>query len=122
MNDTSATFDWVAGDLGRRSQMSRLEARGTLRLALKEAGLLPKTVALGPMLVVIERILPPLLAQRGVRESAEMSRALIASARAEASLDAPEGETPENVFSRFGGLTQSRLPAPRSGLHEDARR
>ena len=38
------TFDWVCAQLEERSSLDRLEARGTVRLALKQAGLEPRHV------------------------------------------------------------------------------
>jgi hypothetical protein len=39
-------FDFVAEQLEHHTSLDRLEARGTLRLALKEAGLDPQSIAL----------------------------------------------------------------------------
>ena len=89
MNDGSPAFERVADELERRSQLSRLETRGTLRLALKEAGLLPKLVTSRSMLVVIELILPAMLARRAVRDAAEVCRALTICERVHAGVDAP---------------------------------
>ena len=59
MSDESHVFERAADELEVLSRMSRLEARGTLRLALKDAGLVPKTVNAKAMLVVLDRIFRP---------------------------------------------------------------
>jgi hypothetical protein len=109
----SPAFEAAAQDLERRTTMSRLEARGTLRLALKEAGLLPKTVAARPMLAVLEKILPGMLALRRVKDAPEVCRALAALVRALPEGEPLDADTPEKVFARIGGPASERRP--RSG-------
>jgi len=97
----SAAFDFVCEQLETGSSLDRLEARGTVRLALKAAGLEARSVSPGEMKVVVEKLLPGELATRGV----DGADALLASiGRGLASL-APgsAGQTPESVFQRLGG-------------------
>jgi hypothetical protein len=61
-------FDFVAGELERRTDLARLEARGTVRLALKEAGLDARGVTREQMLVTLEKILPGEIRTRGVEQ------------------------------------------------------
>jgi len=68
----SDVFDWVSAEVERRTALSRLEARGTIRLLLKDLGLDPTTVSAHQMAVVIERLLAPALAKRKVPEAAEL--------------------------------------------------
>ncbi|HIF92182.1 MAG: hypothetical protein ABGX04_05290 [Myxococcales bacterium] len=56
-----------------------LEARETLRLALKEAGLEVKSLRADQLKVVIERILPKHLIGHGIDDSEGTCRLLIAS-------------------------------------------
>jgi len=98
MADTPA-FTALCEALESASDLDRLEARGTIRLALKNAGLEAGTVSATQLDVVIDKILPSELEARGVAVAicAELHGAL-------AGLDAtatPEG--PEAVFSRLGG-------------------
>lgn len=118
MNEGSPSFERVADELLRRSRLSRLETRGTLRLALKIAGLLPKTVTSRSMMVVLERILPEMLARRGVRDAEELCDALVVFERIHGANDPPE-DSPETVFARLAGArpassTRSLTPPPRS--------
>lgn len=92
-------FDHVCGELERLTKFDRLEARGTVRLALKAAGLESRTVEVDQMKVVIERLMPRELRQRGVDDPDGVSRTLVAS------LAACDGtansESPEAVFRRL---------------------
>ena len=65
----SATFEWVCNELEQRTSLDRLEARGTVRLSLKQAGLEPGTVTTEQMKVVLEKVLPSELDSRGVDAS-----------------------------------------------------
>lgn len=119
MSDESPVFERVADELEVASRMSRLEARGTLRIALKDAGLVPKTVNAKAMLVVLERILPALLNRRGVQGAPEVCRALCQVVRSLTSETTYDGETPEKVFARIGhtsrrSITDTNPPSSRA--------
>jgi hypothetical protein len=94
-------FDHVVETLERRTELNRLEARGTVRLALKQAGLDASSVTPRQMSVVVERIMPGELRSRGIGDADPICRELVASL---ASLPSAEAaETPESVFQRLGG-------------------
>lgn len=100
-------FDWLCARLEEETSLDRLEARGTVRLALKSAGLEARTVTPEQLGVVIEKVLASELTARGVDDAASLcSRFASGLAGQAASLasDAP-GETPDAVFSRLGGST-----------------
>lgn len=79
--------------------MDRLQARGTVRLALKQAGLDPASVTPREMSVVVGKILPAELDARGVAASESICRELGASL---ATLPRDQAaETPESVFGRL---------------------
>jgi hypothetical protein len=69
-------FDRVCNALELHTGMSRLEARGTLRIALKEAGLEPRQVSGVQMMVVVTRVLPGELLARGVEDAHTVCDAL----------------------------------------------
>jgi hypothetical protein len=96
-------FDHVAGEIERRSALSALEARGTLRLALRRAGLDPNGVTGDQMRVVLERVLPDEIRARGVPASDEVCRAIAAALRATQLPDATDAlpESPEAIFRRL---------------------
>ncbi|MCG8592449.1 MAG: hypothetical protein MJE66_24420 [Proteobacteria bacterium] len=95
----TTVFESVCTQLEQRTSLDRLEARGTVRLALKSAGLEPSGVTKEQMSVVLERVLPGELSQRGVDEGA----AVCAAIRGELPEDAPTVDSPEAVFARLGG-------------------
>ncbi len=97
----SEVFDFVCVELESRTDLDRIEARGTVRLALREAGLEARTVNREQMSVVVTRVLKAELDSRGVSDGASVCSeidVLLAGLQAESSLD-----TPEAVFERLGG-------------------
>ena len=98
-------FDWLCKGLEERTSLDRLEARGTVRLALKSAGLDPRTVTTDQMSVVIERLMENELTTRGIDAAAGVCSALVASLATEsASLVTERGaDTPDQIFGRLGG-------------------
>ncbi len=97
----STAFTVLCEQLEGTSTLDRLEARGTVRIALKQAGVEAKSVT-GPQLaVVVEKILPEELTARGVDDAHSVCAQLAANMKA-----MPEdtaGESPEAVFKRLGG-------------------
>ena len=96
----SPAFDYACERLEAASSLSRIEARGTIRLSLKEAGLETGSVTTDQMAVVIDRVLPGELESRGVEDVPTVCRALM-----EGLADVEAGDTsdsPEAVFSRLG--------------------
>lgn len=92
-------FDTVCEQLEQRTSMDRLEARGTVRIALKGAGLDPASVTRPQMTVVLDRVLPGELSTRGIDEP----EAICATVRD--TLPEEKGraaESPEAVFARLG--------------------
>ncbi len=101
----SPVFEWVARELETATALSRLEARGTVRLALQELGLTVTGVARGPMQFTLARVLPRLLASRGIAGADTVCQAL---SRGLKSADLPLGhESPEDIFARLGGDSPS---------------
>ena len=97
----SEAFDKACAVLEDETELSRLEARGTIRIALKQSGLNPATVVASELLVVVSEVLPKELVSRGIENADEACSTLkIGLSRLG---DAPRGETPESVFSRLGG-------------------
>lgn len=94
-------FDYVAQELERRTSLSRLEARGTLRIALKEGGF-DASAGAREVEVVLRKVLPRELAARAIDGSAALCDAL-AGAVASQTFDAAKDESPEQVFGRLAG-------------------
>ena len=97
----ASVFDHVCEGLERSTALDRLQSRGTVRLALKEAGLEPSRVQPNEMAVVLARILPAALRSRGIESPdllcAELARGLSGLAAA------PATDSPDAIFRRLGG-------------------
>ncbi len=98
-------FDWVCTRLEQDTSLDRLESRGTIRLALKAAGLEARSVTPEQMTVVLQKVLGPELATRGVGDAEDVCSRLAAGLEGEAAhlASGGEAETPDAVFSRLGG-------------------
>ena len=70
-------FDFAAERLEHHTSLDRLEARGTLRIALKVAGLPAKSVNAAQLCVVLEKVMPKELETRGVSDAAVVCSAVI---------------------------------------------
>jgi hypothetical protein len=100
----SHAFEAACEALERAGGMERLAARGTIRLALKQAGLDAQSVTADQMRVAAARVLPGELRARGVADPAAIERAIVtalAGVRAGAADGAPD--SPEAIFARLGG-------------------
>ncbi len=99
MADATA-FQRVCGELEGGTGLSTLEARGTVRLALKQAGFDAKSVNPQQMSVVVRKLLPGELSLRGIEGSeglCERIAAVLAACRDEST----GVESPEDVFRRL---------------------
>ncbi len=97
----SEVFDFVCEQLESQTTLDRLEARGTVRITLKQAGLDVRAVSVQQMSVAIEKLLPSDLESRGVEGVAQVCTT-IASNLSGLTI-APNADTPEAVFERLGG-------------------
>lgn len=98
-------FDFAANELEQHTDFDRLEARGTLRIALKAAGLTVTSLTPEQLAVVLERVLPDELTSRGIEDTAAVCGAIMASVKdSAAALASPEtGGSVDDIFSRLGG-------------------
>jgi hypothetical protein len=97
----SAAFDFVCDRLEEGSSLDRLAVRGTVRIALKQAGLEASSVTPEQLSVVVEKVLPAELSARGV----DGYEGLCATIRSGLASLAPgsRSDTPDAVFERLGG-------------------
>jgi hypothetical protein len=96
----SPAFAWTCRELEVSAGLSTLVARGTVRLALRQAGLQPQAVSGEQMAIVLRELLPQELANRAVADSERVCRRLadrIQSQRFEGS------DAAVDVFRRLGG-------------------
>lgn len=97
-------FDSVADALEQSTSLDRLEARGTLRLVLKEAGLEARDVDASSICVAIRKLLPKELESRGIDEAERVCENLAKTAEGLGDADVGSaGDSPEDVFRRLGG-------------------
>jgi hypothetical protein len=98
----SAAFEAACTCLEQSGSLDRLAARGTIRLALKQAGLEPKTVSARQLDVVLTKLLPAELTSRGITAPQELC-ARISKALAGVDAGARAADTPESIFARLAG-------------------
>jgi len=95
-------FDFVSDELERLTELEKLEARGTVRLALKAAGLDVRTVTTEQMVATLEKVMPKEIGARGVADGDQVCRTIaIALKAAHPSSNALDPESPEAIFRRL---------------------
>ena len=100
----ASLFDIAAEKLGESSDMDRLAARGTLRLALKQAGLDVNGVTVPQLRTVFEKLMPAELEARGVADAGvSCNAAMDAIESAESDSDLGASNSPDEIFKRLGG-------------------
>jgi hypothetical protein len=102
MADSNA-FDFVCQELERATSLSLLEARGTLRLALKAAGVDARSVSAAQLRVILEKLIPGELRKRGCEDAERVCRDIGARLASKSFDAAPAPDSPEAVFARLGG-------------------
>jgi hypothetical protein len=100
----TALFDIAAEKLGESSDMERLAARGTLRLALKQAGLDADNLTIPQLRTIFERLMPKELEARGVADAAASCKTAMDAIESVASEDElATSNSPDEIFKRLGG-------------------
>jgi hypothetical protein len=98
----ASIFELVAEELERRTDLAKLEARGTVRLALKGAGLDARTVTAEQMTVMLQKVMPGEMRSRGVEQPEEICEAIVTALKSShAGTSGPEAESPEAIFRRL---------------------
>jgi hypothetical protein len=100
MADAEA-FDLICDQIEARTSLDRLAARGTVRIALKQAGLDSRSVTPEQMVVVAEKVLAGELSSRGIANASALCVDLAAKARK--LVGSASAETPDAIFRRLGG-------------------
>ena len=98
---TSPVFEWVCSELVERSSTDMPQIRDLLRLALKNAGLEPRTLGQEQAAVVLERLLWPELNLRRVPNAATICHTIAEKLRAASFADTGP-ESAESAFARLG--------------------
>jgi len=95
-----STFDFLCSELENATALDRLEARGTVRIAIKQAGLDPHAATPRELAVVVEKVLPAELVNRGIENADSVCSTLAKQVGVREADDARE--TPEAIFARLG--------------------
>jgi len=98
----SPIFDWVCRALEEATALSAIEARGTVRIALKKSGVTSAGVTPAQMQVVLKRVLPEELARRGCADADGVCTGLAQGLMEQHFDTVRSGESPEDVFARLG--------------------
>jgi hypothetical protein len=99
---SESLFEFVAAELQKHSDLENLEARGTIRLALKSSGLTAQEVTPEQMVIIIDQVMPRDLRVRGVESPEGVCGALSQAVKGfEAENDESAGASPEDVFRRL---------------------
>ena len=97
-------FASAADRLEHHTRMDRLAARGTLRLAVKNAGLDAQTLTLVQLRAVFEKLMPGELESRGIGDAEATCRAVMAEiARTAGAADSTRATSTDEIFKRLGG-------------------
>ena len=95
-------FDLAAERLENHTGIDRLEARGTLRIALKAAGLEPKNLTGAQLQVVFEKVMPGELDSRGVSDVPDVCAAVLADLeRSGGAAGDASATSPDDIFRRL---------------------
>ena len=98
----ASIFELVAEELERRTDLAKLEARGTVRLAAREAGLDARTVTREQMIVMLQKVMPDEMRSRGVEQPEQICEAIITAVKSSQIASSPaEAESPEAIFRRL---------------------
>jgi hypothetical protein len=97
-------FDIAAEKLEGSTDMDRLAARGTLRIALKQAGLDAHKLTIPQLRAVFEKLMPKELDARGVADSAAICKTAVdAIERVASETELGTSNSPDEIFKRLGG-------------------
>ncbi len=95
-------FDFAAERLEHHTGFNQLEARGTLRIALKVAGLDRSAFTAGQLCVVFEQVMPGELDSRGVSDVQDVCAAVLADLESAGDAAADTSATsPDEIFRRL---------------------
>ena len=98
----ASIFDFVSDELERLTKLEKLESRGTVRLALKAAGLDVRTVTTPQMVTTLQKVMPNEIRARGVENGEQVCQTIVTRLKsAHPSSGAVDAESPEAIFRRL---------------------
>jgi len=96
----SPAFDRAAEELENRTSLDRLEARGTLRIALKSVGINGRSATKSQVATIVEKLMVEELRVRGIPNASEVCAQVVAALGALE--DSSSGDSALDVFERMG--------------------
>lgn len=99
----ASVFSFVCEQVERATSLSQLEARGTVRLALKAAGIDAKNISVEQMKVILDKVMPRELDARGCENGERLCKEIVERMAGRSFAAAGAGDSPEAVFARLGG-------------------
>lgn len=99
---TSPAFEWLAAELARTTTLSPLQARGTVRHMIADAGFDPRNLRKQQLVVLLERQLNAELDRRGVAHTPTFGPDLASLLRRTPLDETHVADRPEDVFARLG--------------------
>ena len=97
-------FDAAAERLEHHTELNRLEARGTLRIAVKEAGLKVQKLTLQQLEAVLGKVMPVELERRAVQDATAICSIVMGEVARLAGPDAAQPSGADEVFRRLGDV------------------
>ncbi len=95
-------FEFIAAQLEERTELDKLEARGTLRIALKAAGLAPNNLTESQLQVVFEQVVPGELDSHGVSDVTAVCAVVIADLESvRGGAEDAIATSPDEIFARL---------------------
>lgn len=101
-SSTSPAFEWLAAELVQTTTLSPLQARGTVRHMIADAGFDPRSLRKQQLIVLIERQLNTELDRRGIAHPPTYGADLAALLRRTLLDESRVADRPEDVFARLG--------------------
>jgi hypothetical protein len=95
-------FDWMASALEARTTLSRIEARGTVRHILRDAGLTPEHVTRGQLLIVLAALAPRHLRAAAIPDPEGVCERIRVDLRSAVIDESSTAEAPDEIFDRLG--------------------
>ena len=97
----SAAFGCLCDFLEAETPLDRIESRGTLRIALRKAGLAPRDASSRQLIVVVEKLLRDELEARGVKGAEALCQQAVR--RLQSLNEDARTNSPQSVFERMAG-------------------
>ena len=98
----STPFEFVCSEIESATSLTSLEARGTVRIALKAAGIEARTATPAQLKVILEKLIPGELKKRGCEDAEGLCKGINTKLVGQ-KFDSVGTESPEAVFARLGG-------------------